>query len=107
MPDPRREGGMVPTEYFNISPNHPEFQGELTGEIIESPDGPSLHLSRTEGRRLSESGRGDVVIMGISQKGWDEIARVLSGKDQLTMDDVKRILASQEFITWDNPGTGH
>jgi hypothetical protein len=107
MPDPTPESRMVPTEYFNISPTRPEFQGELTGEIIDSPDGPSLHLSRTEGRRLSESGRGDIVIMGISQQGWDEIGRVISTTGQLTMDEVKRILTSQEFITWDKPGTGH
>ena len=106
MPE-RSDIRPIETEYFHISPNHPELRGDLVGEIANEPEGPGLHLAAPGRMRLVQHGRGDVVITGISRKGWEELTKVLDGLRNPTMDDIKRAITALDFIAWDKPSTGH
>ncbi len=98
---------QLPTEYLSIDPSHAEFVGTFDCEILDEMSGPSFHLAISPEKRLSKHGKGDVVITGISRKGYEEIQKVLGGLGpQATMADVKRALTALSFITWDKPWTG-
>ncbi len=104
--DPNVEKG--PIEYFTIDASHPELKGDFVGEIINDEHGPSLHIVKEGGRRLSQPNMGDVAISGISEKGWDKIREVVGRLGpEVRMSAVKRAVTETSFITWDKASIGH
>ncbi|MCL5795464.1 MAG: hypothetical protein M1338_03840 [Patescibacteria group bacterium] len=98
----------TPTEYYDIAENYPELKGNWTGEIINDKDGPTLHIVKEGGRRLTKQGDGDIVFLNISKEGWEKITDVISSLGpNANIKDAKRAIVEADFITWDKPSTGH
>jgi hypothetical protein len=103
MPGTSKEGeGFQPTEYFHISPEHPELRGEKILEI-NNVEEPTTYIRG--GKSLTQQGRGDIVIQNISDAGIARVRELIERVDD--MDQVRRILTEADFIGWEKPFTGN
>lgn len=87
------------TEYFDVA-GHPELSGVCMGEILTNDVGFSLYLRTSQGKTLTQSGRGDIVILNISRAGWQKVKQTVDslGPDA-TMHNVKRTLSESPFLS--------
>lgn len=93
--------GFQPTEYFDISANHPELRGEKTLEILNLEE-PTTFVPAVKSQ--IQHGRGDIKVQNISDQGIAKV-RELVGRVE-NMDQVRRILTEADFTIWNEPGTG-